>query len=353
MKAGDMAGTLGHLLLEKARGGKRLLSLYFLVTERCPNTCTYCGYRDSVGDRGLMAREMPLEQIRGILREAAAMGCRRLHLSGGEPLARADIGGIVDAAKEAGMFAGISTSGVGLPARIEGLGGLDIAFVSLDGPEEIHNRNRGRADFAAAVHAIEMFQAKGKKVFTTTVLNRHSVQGIDFMLDFARTRGILANFVFCNYHLDPKEESHLPKRPEVEAEVLSPEEMRGTLERLRSLKRGGAPVGSSSAYFDYLASWRDYEVPYDAKPHAGTDCSAGRFYAYLFPDGRLYSCGDLYWRQESRSVPALGLRQAFETLPPIPCRSCRTACYIEQNLVYGLDVRAGANWLGMKLKGRW
>ncbi len=353
MRAGALAGTLGSLLLAKATGSRRLLSLYLILTERCPNTCTYCGYRDSIGNKDLASREMTLEQIRKLLQEAAAMGCRKVHLTGGEPLIRPDVGDIVDAAKATGLYVGLSTSGVGLLAKIDRLDGVDLAFVSVDGPPEIHNRNRGKADFDAAVKAVALFRAKGKKVFTTTVLNRLNLPHVDFMVDFAKRHGTVANFVFCNYHLDPAEKSHLPKREEVGEAVLTPDEMRTTIDRLIALKREGAPIGSSGAYLDYLRTWPDYEVSYRKEPHGGIDCSAGRFFAYILPDGTLYPCGDLYWRQEGRNAVVLGLEKAFDTLPAIPCHSCRTGCYVEQNLVFGMNPKAGLNWLGMKAKGYW
>jgi hypothetical protein len=173
------------------------------------------------------------------------------------------------------------------------------------------------------------------------------------MVDFARRHGTVANFVSCNYHLDPKEKSHLPKKEEVPEAVLSAEEMRAAIARLAALKREGAPIGSSGAYLDYLRTWPDYDVSYRTETHGGIDCSAGRFFAYLLPDGTLHACGDLSWRQEGRNAVELGLKQAFETLPPIPCHSCRTGCYVEQNLVFGMSAKAGLNWLGMKRKGYW
>lgn len=353
MRLPAMAGILGRLALARATGGRRLFSLYLILTERCPNTCTYCGYRDSIGNRALASREMSLDQIRSLLKEAAGMGCRKVHVTGGEPLIRPDIGAIVDAAKGAGLYVGLSTSGVGLSARIDRLDGVDLAFVSVDGPPEVHNPNRGKADYETAVKAVEQFRAKGKKVFTTTVLNRRNLPHIGFMVDFARRHGTVANFVFCNYHLDPQERSHLPKHDEVRNAVFSAEEVRATIDRMVTLKKEGSPIGSSGACLDYLKTWPDYDVSYRVETHGGIDCSAGRFFAYVLPDGTLHACGDLYWRQEGRNVVQLGLRKAFESLPPIPCHSCRTGCYVEQNLVFGMNAKAGLNWLGMKWKGYW
>lgn len=353
MKLSQVAVTAARLAAARATGGRRLLNLYVLVTERCPNTCSYCGYRDSVGNQALAAKEMKVEDYRRLFAEAAAMGCAKVQLSGGEPLARADIGGIVDAAKDAGIYVGMSTSGVGLPARIDALGGLDLAFVSLDGPEAIHNQGRGKADHASAVRAVETFLARGKKVFTTMVLTKRNLGAIDWGVQFARDHGILANFVFCNAHEDPAEASHLPKTSQVSDTLLSEAEIRGTLATLKALKASGAPIGSSQAYLDYMETWPDYRVSYRTETHFGIDCSAGRFFAYLFPDGRLHACGDLYWRQEGCNAREMGLRKAFDSLPPIPCHSCRTACYVEQNLVFALNARSGLNWLGKTLKGYW
>lgn len=296
---------------------------------------------------------MTLGEIERMFSELAKMGCRKLHLSGGEPLVRDDIGAIVSAAIRHGLYVGLSTSGVGLPARIEGLRGLPLAFVSLDGPPEVHNAARGRADFDAAARAVDLFAKQGTRVFTTTVVTRRNAAHLDFLLDFARERGILANFVFCNTQPEPIPDRHQPWIEDLRGEVLGAEETREVLARLARKKSEGAPIGSGGVYFDYLTAWPDPEANYRAEPHFGTDCSAGRFFCTIYADGRMYPCGDLYWRQAGRNVRELGVAKAFETLEPIPCRSCRIACYVEQNLVFALNPRATANWLRQKLRGRW
>jgi MoaA/NifB/PqqE/SkfB family radical SAM enzyme len=62
-----------------------LRSLKLKITARCNLRCVMCRY-----GRGLSLPELPSARWRSLLSEAAALGCRKVHFSGGEVLVRSD-----------------------------------------------------------------------------------------------------------------------------------------------------------------------------------------------------------------------------------------------------------------------
>ena len=74
-----------------------------------------------------------------MFREAAALGVLQVHLSGGEPAARRDLVEITAAAREAGLYTNLITSGVGITdaARSAALAeaGLDHVQISIQDSE--------------------------------------------------------------------------------------------------------------------------------------------------------------------------------------------------------------------------
>jgi len=65
------------------------------LTYRCNNTCRHCWLWEADTPE-VAARELTLEEIRGIVDQARALGCRRWSISGGEPMLRSDFPEIFD-----------------------------------------------------------------------------------------------------------------------------------------------------------------------------------------------------------------------------------------------------------------
>ena len=72
------------------RFGSRLARLDVELTERCNNDCIHCCINLAVHDRRARDREMTTPEVRGILAEAARLGCLQVRFTGGEPLLRPD-----------------------------------------------------------------------------------------------------------------------------------------------------------------------------------------------------------------------------------------------------------------------
>lgn len=103
------------------------------LTHRCPLSCPYCSNPVELTRR---EAELDTETWCRVFREAAALGVLQLHLSGGEPASRRDLVELTGAAREAGLYTNLITSGIGLTERrLAELSdaGLDHVQLSLQG----------------------------------------------------------------------------------------------------------------------------------------------------------------------------------------------------------------------------
>jgi pyrroloquinoline quinone biosynthesis protein E len=83
--------------------------------------------------------ELSTEHWISIIRQAAELGCWHLHLTGGEPLLRRDLGDLVRAGRESGLYVNLITSGLGLTSERLGAlvrAGLDHIQLSFQDSEE-------------------------------------------------------------------------------------------------------------------------------------------------------------------------------------------------------------------------
>ena len=109
------------------------------VTDRCNLRCRYC--MPEQGVRKMCHEDiLRFDEILRIVRALAALGVRKVRLTGGEPLVRK---GILDLIREIRRVQGIevislTTNGVLLPEMAEDLraAGLDFVNVSLDSLDE-------------------------------------------------------------------------------------------------------------------------------------------------------------------------------------------------------------------------
>ncbi|SHM26729.1 pyrroloquinoline quinone biosynthesis protein E [Paracoccus solventivorans] len=117
------------------------LAMLAELTHRCPLSCPYCSNPLELAARD---SELTTAEWAEVFRQAVALGVLQLHISGGEPASRSDLVAIVAAAREAGLYTNLITSGIGLTGvRLDELdaAGLDHVQLSLQGV------NAGVADF--------------------------------------------------------------------------------------------------------------------------------------------------------------------------------------------------------------
>jgi pyrroloquinoline quinone biosynthesis protein E len=100
------------------------------LTYRCPLHCPYCS-NPTQKPAGV---ELATAEWVRVIREAAELGVLQTGFSGGEPLQRPDLAPLVAAAREAGLYTNLITSGVGFDAdranelREAGLDSVQLSF---------------------------------------------------------------------------------------------------------------------------------------------------------------------------------------------------------------------------------
>src|SRR5471032_1143888 len=113
----------------------RPLSLIAEVTHRCPLHCLYCSNPLELQRAG---DELSTEEWKRVFQQASQLGMLHVHLTGGEPLARRDLPELIRAARDAGLYVNMITSGVGLTEERlamlvdSGLEHLQLSFQDLD-----------------------------------------------------------------------------------------------------------------------------------------------------------------------------------------------------------------------------
>jgi len=118
-----------------------LSSCVFEVTLACDARCRHCG-----SDAGkARADELTTAEATALFDALAALGCRCVTLSGGEPLLRGDWPTLVDRIRLAGMRAELISNGLSLESQADRVAraGFFAVTLSVDGTPEVHDALRG------------------------------------------------------------------------------------------------------------------------------------------------------------------------------------------------------------------
>jgi pyrroloquinoline quinone biosynthesis protein E len=161
------------------------LALIAEVTHRCPLHCVYCS---NPTELAAVSSELSAEEWISVFRQAGKLGMLHAHFTGGEPLARTDLTELIAAARAAGLYTNLITSGIGLnEQRLQMLvdAGLDHIQVSFqDSREEAANWIAGAK---AHAHKIELSRAirRHKIAFTVNlVVHRRNLDHLEEMIAF-------------------------------------------------------------------------------------------------------------------------------------------------------------------------
>ncbi len=161
------------------------LALIAEVTHRCPLHCVYCSNPLQLAATSV---ELSTEEWTSVFQQSGKLGMLHAHFTGGEPLARTDIAQLIGAAREAGLYTNLITSGIGLSEpRLQTLidAGLDHIQISFqDSREEPASWIAGAK---AHAHKIELSRAikRHKVAFTVNlVVHRQNLDHLEEMIAF-------------------------------------------------------------------------------------------------------------------------------------------------------------------------
>lgn len=161
------------------------LALIAEITHRCPLHCVYCSNPLQLA---ATKSELQTEEWCRVFTEAAKMGMLHLHLTGGEPAARADLEELVSAARSAGLYTNLITSGLGLSReRLKKLvlAGLDHIQISFQDSEA--ERGEWIAGAKSHAHKVELatWVREHRIAFTANlVVHRQNLDRLEPMIRF-------------------------------------------------------------------------------------------------------------------------------------------------------------------------
>ena len=157
------------------------------LTYQCPLHCPYCS--NPANHSG--GEELTLAEWTGVCAAAAALGVLHVGLSGGEPLARRDLPQLVAAARQAGLYTNLITSGLGLDAararelQAAGLDSVQISFQADD--PALGNAIAGCQAHDSKLKAVDLVHDQGMALSLNVVLHRLNIDRLPQIITFAES----------------------------------------------------------------------------------------------------------------------------------------------------------------------
>lgn len=348
VRRGDVAGLFDLALrwvrsaLAPRQGGHAAVGPALgtlLVTYRCDLRCRVCDLPSRAAARRRAGeRELDTEAFRGVLRDFKAIGTAGVGFTGGEPMLREDLHGLLAYATRLGLHAHLNTDGLRVAEEARELlrSGVRSVNVSLDGADAAtHDAARGRAGaFSAATSALSALRsARGRRatprITAVTVLTARNLARLDEVVDTALEAGADRVGVLPVHDFGQGEPA------------AEPDEVRGALARLRARHAQGV-IDNSLAYLDLVPrALRGEPSPlacYAPWTSVVVDAYGDVFPCFPFME-RKQPVGRLPLARLWRSPAYAGVRARLAG-----CRACLWNCHTELNLALPqpAGARAGA-----------
>jgi PqqA peptide cyclase len=161
------------------------LALIAEITHRCPLHCVYCS---NPLEMAAVNSELSTEEWIDIFRQSGKLGILHAHFTGGEPLARHDLTELVAAARAAGLYTNLITSGIGLAeARLRALVEAGLDHIQLSFQDSREDTANWIAGAKAHAHKIELSRLirRHKIAFTVNlVIHRQNIDHLEEMIAF-------------------------------------------------------------------------------------------------------------------------------------------------------------------------
>jgi len=264
------------------------------LTEKCNLRCRHC-YQ---GHQAVMMRpdELSLPEIRRAAeetRDAFADWAKTydiefspsFNLTGGEPFLRADLFHVIEELGNLGFGINLLTNGTLVsPERAKKLAhlGVKAVQVSMEGPEEVHDRIRGKGSFAKAARGAKSLVEAGLRVTLNITLSRLNAPYMMDIISLAKGLGV-ARVGFSRLVPTGRGLSML-------GEMLKPEEVKLLYEMLLSVNIPGIEVITG----DPLSSLIGHGESSEMGCTAFGGCAAGVSGLTFLPDGTITPCRRLH-----------------------------------------------------------
>jgi MoaA/NifB/PqqE/SkfB family radical SAM enzyme len=271
---------VARVLWRLRRGRPTLASVNLL--NRCNQACPMCAVHRGPDDA------LSLAELARTFAALTAGGVRIVELSGGEPFLRRDLPEVLALVDRAGLLCSFNTNGTALTddglaalARTRGLLQVAMSLDSLD--RERYRLLRGRDLLPQALAGLDRLQAARlpATLKLNLALSHHNLEELDALLAFAAGRRLFLS-VFPVNQGPGVHRSEGATFAATDAERAS---LADAFERLATLRRRGAPLWETSAFYRAAAAFLRREPL--------GPCGAGRLYLDVRADGAVAPCVDL------------------------------------------------------------
>ena len=298
----------------------RPVQVVWELTLACNLRCVHCGSRAGRKREG----ELSTEECLDVVRQLAELGTRQITLIGGEAYLRKDWLIIAKAITDAGIHCGIQSGARALTeerirAAVEA--GIGTLGVSIDGPRDIHDRQRGvKGSFDHALRALRFANAAGIKPGVNTQINALSKPHLREIFDTIVEHG--ARFWQVQITVA------MGNAVDNDAMLLQPHEIPETLDLLADLFERGRQIGFRLIPGNNIGYYGPHEYMWrtiTSEPEHWAGCTAGENSLGLEADGKIKGCpslpADPYGGGNARTV---SIRDAMAALVPTTTRLDRT-----------------------------
>lgn len=291
------------------------------ITTRCNLNCEYCGRKN------LDIGELETDEVEYYIQEFKKMGTLFWSFNGGECLLRDDLGELIRYVRGAGLKCNIVTNGILVPHRIDWLKDIDLVITSIDGPEGVQDKIRGKGVYKKNVEALDVLAKNKIKTVVVSVITNENIDKLGEVLRLVEFYGLSWDVQPVVIHKGDKEQN--AKRYQFDTGRFVE-----AVDWIIGKKKNGAPVFGA---FDYLEDMKRFP---DCK--ANENCWAGRLFCALGPDGSIYPCGEFMGTEQYKIKPGTNdIRGAFNSIPDMSrCHDCYFSCYSEYNLILNHKIKS-------------
>ncbi len=309
-----------YLIFCRVLNLKKPLWVTIDVTPICNQTCSYC-------DKPYAGKALSTDKWIDFITQAYKLGSKRIGLHGGEPLLHPGIGKIINEINKKGMISHIYTNGQLVPSKIEQIKNVDGLFISLDGDEAQHEKNRSKGSFNKAINGILAARSSNIPVTTICTLTAHNSSAPDYVLRLAKKYKF--EVVFQLYSITP--DSLL-------TDSLTGIEVTKIFNDLIKRKKSNDPIANSMSSLKLIArnlsNYPQHESLYTKK----AKCHAGKLFCEITADGTVFPCFESFDRLKGEYIKFTSgnFKEAWEHINNFQCSNCTSTCGLDTNQLLSL-----------------
>jgi MoaA/NifB/PqqE/SkfB family radical SAM enzyme len=256
--------------------------------------------------------EPSLEEALQIVDSLDAIGCYILSITGGEPLLYPHIKEVIDYACEKGFIVQVNTNGSLLSKKVSSVSKADLITISLDYPDEEHDKVRGHPHlFRKVLGGANLCRRMGLRVDFSTLLlgDQDIVKLVDIARSFNASLVLSYPEVGGSLHADVWE---LPSK----------QWLTECFKSAIALKESGYPI------FNTILGLRD-AIQYLNSEKRTLPCFAGESIIYIDWDGWVYPC-----LHETQICHIKCLEEKYHSFPRFySCTKCYDQAWLDLSAI--------------------